>query len=88
ARAYGSQIIDPDEVNDLEALPENAVVYGIKNIEIKKIADNSSPVFIVTYEKLITSAQKIIKKKMQEKLYLKPIDQCWRIVDVERKLLK
>ena len=83
---YGLRWQNPTEVN-LNELPEDVKVYGVENVKIKKVSDNESPVFLLSYTKVFSEKGDLDIYNYQEELKLKKIKDRWFIYNISRKII-
>ena len=72
---------------NLNELPEDVKVYGVENVKIKKISDNESPVFLLSYIKVFGEKGNLDIYNYQEELKLKKIKDRWFIYNISRKII-
>jgi len=82
--AYGNKIIKPFELGSKKISLNNGMVYGIKDIKIKKVSDNQKSIFLVNYKKIMSSGDKIEEYYVEEDIQLKKIKDHWYIIKSDR----
>ncbi len=78
-QAFGRRLIQPEQLNNMEYLPEDYTVFGIDGLSIKHIVDGEETVFFATYRRVISSEGTVHEYPVEETIYLKKIDDYWYI---------
>ena len=89
-QAFGKKLVGPEELeeqNTKEKIDndyQSIKVYGIKQLEIKKLKNDENPVFNANYEKYLGVGDDITVYSIEETIYLSQYDDHWYIIRADR----
>ena len=82
--AFGKTLVHPDEIAKKEFDPQVHTVFGIRDLELTLIQNDTEPVFKARYTRIISSGEGLHETVMDETIQLQFIDDHWYITKSER----